>query len=65
MASWRMKSEPTVYSIADPAKDRVTSQEWVRIFLARNFMCDEMQVGNRVLFHHSNANPAGVAGVAK
>lgn len=65
MSYWLMKSEPTVYSIADLEKDGVTSWEGVRNFQARNFMRDEMQVGDQVLFYHSNASPAGVAGVAK
>ena len=39
--------------------------EGVRNYLARNFMRDDMSVGDSVLFYHSNANPPGVAGVAK
>ena len=59
---WLMKSEPSVYSIDDLERDGRTSWEGVRNFQARNFIRDDMRVGDRVLFYHSNANPAGVAG---
>ena len=62
---WLMKSEPDVYSIDDLVKDGTTSWEGVRNYQARNFMRDEMKVGDLVLFYHSNAKPPGVAGVAR
>ncbi len=62
---WLMKSEPSVYSIDDLRRDGETSWEGVRNFQARNFMRDDVQVGDRVLFYHSNAAPAGVAGLAR
>jgi len=60
-----MKSEPSVFSIDDLERDGQTSWEGVRNFQARNFIRDDMRVGDRVLFYHSNANPAGVAGLAR
>jgi predicted RNA-binding protein with PUA-like domain len=60
-----MKSEPSVYSIDHLERDGQTSWEGVRNFQARNFIRDDMRVGDRVLFYHSNANPAGVAGLAR
>lgn len=60
-----MKSEPSVFSIADLKREKVTGWEGVRNYQARNFMRDAMQPGDLVLFYHSNANPSGVAGVAK
>lgn len=62
---WLMKSEPGVYSIDDLARDGKTAWEGVRNFQARNFMRDQMQPGDRVLFHHSSADPPGVAGLAR
>jgi predicted RNA-binding protein with PUA-like domain len=62
---WLMKSEPDVYSIDDLQRDRRTGWEGVRNYQARNFMRDSMRVGDRVLFYHSNADPSGVAGIAK
>jgi predicted RNA-binding protein with PUA-like domain len=65
MRYWLMKSEPDVYSIDDLAHDRVTCWNSVRNYQARNFMRDDMKVGDQVLFYHSNANPPGVAGIAE
>ncbi|HEY7790728.1 MAG TPA: EVE domain-containing protein [Vicinamibacterales bacterium] len=60
-----MKCEPAAYTIDDLARDGETSWEGVRNYQARNFMRDEMQVGDGVLFYASNADPAGVTGLAK
>lgn len=60
-----MKSEPEVFSIDDLARDGSTSWEGVRNYTARNFMRDGMQLGDLVLYYHSNAEPSGVAGLAK
>lgn len=62
---WLMKSEPDTYSIDNLAKDKTTIWEGVRNYQARNFMTQEMSVGDEVLFYHSNATPPGVAGLAK
>ena len=62
---WLMKSEPGSYSIDDLQRDGRTSWEGVRNYQARNFMRDDMQVGDGVLYYHSNASPPGVAGLAK
>jgi predicted RNA-binding protein with PUA-like domain len=64
MKHWLMKSEPEVYSIDDLERDGTTDWTQIRNFKARNFM-REMAIGDRVLFYHSNADPSGVAGVAK
>ena len=62
---WLMKSEPSVYSINDLHRDGSTSWEGVRNYQARNFMRDDMRVGDGVLFYHSNAKPMGIYGVAE
>lgn len=62
---WLMKSEPYVYSIDDLEKDSTTHWEGVRNYKARNYMKNEMQIGDWILFYHSNAEPPGVAGIAK
>ncbi len=64
MRYWLMKSEPDVFSISDLKKSRTTWWDGVRNYQARNFMTQEMKVGDKVLFYHSNAAPPGVAGVA-
>lgn len=66
---WLMKSEPTVFSIDDLVKSRQQTTHWdgVRNYRARNFMRDEMRVGDEVLFYHSNVDPSvvGTAVVVK
>ena len=62
---WLMKCEPDAYSIHDLKRDGVTSWEGVRNFQARNFLRDQMQVGDGVLFYASNADPSGVTGLAE
>lgn len=62
---WLMKSEPSVYSIDDLERDGKTGWDGVRNFQARNFMRDQMTVGDEVLFYHSSADPTGVAGLAR
>ena len=61
---WLMKCEPSAYTIEDLERDGRTSWEGVRNYQARNFMRDEMQVGDGVLFYASNADPSGVTGLA-
>jgi len=62
---WLMKCEPAAYTIDDLKRDGTTSWEGVRNYQARNFMRDDMQKGDGVLFYASNAEPSGVAGLAE
>jgi predicted RNA-binding protein with PUA-like domain len=62
---WLMKCEPEAYTIHDLQRDGVSSWEGVRNYQARNFMRDQMQVGDGVLFYASNADPSGVTGLAE
>jgi predicted RNA-binding protein with PUA-like domain len=65
MKHWLMKCEPGAYSIDDLERDGSTKWEGVRNYQARNFMRDEMRVGDKVLFYASNADPSGVTGLAE
>lgn len=62
---WLFKSEPDVYSIGDLERDGRTTWEGIRNYQARNLLRDEVQVGDGVLFYHSNARPLAVVGVAR
>ena len=62
---WLVKTEPSVYSIDDLARDGRTAWDGVRNYQARNFMRDRMRVGDPVLVYHSNATPPGVAGLGR
>lgn len=67
MNYWLMKSEPDVFSFEDLKACKNQTEPWdgIRNYQARNFMRDEMQIGDLVLFYHSNTNPPGVAGIAE
>ncbi len=65
MNFWLMKSEGDCYSIDHLKKDRTSPWSGVRNFQARNFMRDDMKIGDMILFYHSNAKPSGVYGIAK
>lgn len=61
---WLIKSEPDVYSINALERDGRTHWEGVRNYQARNHL-RAMKAGDLVLFYHSNADPPGVAGLAR
>lgn len=67
MAYWLFKSEPGTYSFDDlmGEADRTTGWDGVRNYQARNFLRDEIKVGDGVLFYHSNAKPPAIAGIAE
>lgn len=62
---WLFKCEPEAYTIEDLERDGTASWEGVRNFQARNFLRDDVQVGDGVIFYASNAEPSGATGLAK
>jgi len=67
MRYWLMKSEPDEVSIDDLAAAKGRTMPWfgVRNYQARNFMRDQMRVGDRAFFYHSSCPEPGIAGVAE
>ena len=67
MAYWLVKSEPGVFSLDDlrKAPKKTTCWDGVRNYQARNFMRDDMKVGDQVFFYHSNCERPGIVGVAE
>ena len=67
MKYWLMKSEPDECSIDDvlAAPKKTTPWSGVRNYQARNFMRDQMRVGDGVLFYHSSCPEPGIAGLAE
>jgi predicted RNA-binding protein with PUA-like domain len=74
--TWLMKSEPeprlvggvdVKFSFDDlmAEPDRTSMWDGVRNYKARNFMRDDMRIGDRVLFYHSNTKIPGVVGIAR
>ncbi|MEO7114890.1 MAG: EVE domain-containing protein [Caldimonas sp.] len=66
MRYWLMKSEPSECSVDDAAAAPDATVPWVgvRNFQARNFMRNDMEVGDGVLFYHSSCPEPGIAGLA-
>ena len=67
MNFWLIKSEPDAFSIDDlvESPNRTTYWDGVRNYQARNFMRDDMRVGDRVFFYHSNCKPPGIVGICE
>ncbi len=67
MNAWLMKTEPDECSIDDALAAPKQSTPWtgVRNYQARNFMRDEMRIGDGVLFYHSSCPEPGIAGLAE
>lgn len=63
---WLVKSEADCFSIQDLAAcpKQTTFWDGVRNYQARNFMRDQMQIGDPVFFYHSNAEPSAIVGTA-
>src|SRR5262245_47581710 len=61
---WLVKSDPDTFSWNDleRAPEKTTCWDGVRNYQARNFLRDELQVGDGVLFYHSQADPPAVVG---
>lgn len=60
-----MKSEPSDYSIDNLEKDGIIDWYGIRNYQARNFMRDEMSIGDLAFFYHSNCKEPGIVGVMK
>lgn len=64
---WLLKSEPSCFSIEDlkQAPHQTTSWDGVRNYQARNFMRDQMRIGDLAFFYHSNCKPPGIIGIVE
>jgi predicted RNA-binding protein with PUA-like domain len=67
MAQWLFKTEPGCFSFDDLKERPGMIEPWdgVRNFQARNFLRDQIKVGDRVLFYHSNIPEPAVVGLAE
>lgn len=64
---WLIKSEPSCFSIDDleQAPEQTSPWDGVRNYQARNFMKNDMQIGDQLFFYHSNCKPPGIVGIAE
>jgi len=65
MRYWLIKSEPVTYGIDHIARDKKTSWGGVRNYQARNFMRDQMKVGDKAFFYHSYCDEPGITGIVE
>ncbi|MCC5826240.1 EVE domain-containing protein [Alkalimonas sp.] len=67
MAYWLFKTEPDELSIDDLAAEPERNFLWdgVRNYQARNFLRDQVQLGDKVVIYHSSCKPPGIAGIAR
>ncbi|OIO66832.1 MAG: EVE domain-containing protein [Candidatus Marinimicrobia bacterium CG1_02_48_14] len=62
---WLFKTEPACYSIDDLAKKRTDHWDGVRNYQARNFLRDDVKIGDLVFIYHSRVEPMAIAGLAE
>ena len=65
MNYWLFKSEPNCYSIDDLARDKTEHWDGIRNYQARNFMRDQCQVGDQIIFYHSSCAEPGAVGICE
>ena len=67
MNYWPIKSEPSEFSIQDLQKKKDRTEHWdgVRNYQARNFIRDQMKIGDQAFFYHSNCEEPGIVGIAR
>tara|TARA_B100001758_G_C18359098_1_gene584563 strand:- start:539 stop:985 length:447 start_codon:yes stop_codon:yes gene_type:complete len=63
-----MKSEPSVFTIEDLEKAPNQTVDWIptkgiRNYQARNFMRDDMSLGDLAFFYQSNCESPGIVGI--
>ncbi len=67
MRYWLFKTEPDAFSIDDLAAQPDQTEHWdgIRNYQARNFLRDEVKLGDKVFIYHSSCKQVGVAGLAE
>ena len=67
MQYWLFKSEPHAFSIDDLASrpNQTESGDGVRNYQARNFMRDDIKLGDLVFFYHSSCKVPAIVGTAQ
>lgn len=67
MKYWLMKSEPDEFSIDDLQKCNEQKSAWqgIRNYQARNFLRDQVNVNDLILFYHSSCKVPAIVGLAR
>lgn len=64
---WLLKSEPSVFSLSDleNSPKRTTCWDGVRNYQVRNFLRDDVKIGDLAFFYHSGCDEPAVAGIVR
>ncbi|MER2492524.1 EVE domain-containing protein [Catenovulum sediminis] len=67
MAYWLFKTEPDTFGIEDLKNRPAQTEPWdgVRNYQARNFLRDQVKLGDHVFIYHSSCKLVGIAGIAE
>ena len=67
MQYWLFKTEPDAFSIDDLASRANQTEHWdgIRNYQARNFLRDQVKLGDKVFIYHSSCKDVGIAGLAQ
>ncbi len=67
MNFWLFKSEPETFGIDHLQQRPKQTEHWdgVRNYQARNMLRDDIKVGDKIFFYHSNCTPPGIVGTAE
>lgn len=67
MGYWLFKTEPDAFSIDDLAAMPEQTEHWdgIRNYQARNFLRDQVKLGDQVFIYHSSCKDVGIAGLAE
>lgn len=63
MNYWLMKNEPEAFSIDDLARVQIEPWDGIRNYQVRNFMRDDMAIGDLAFFYHSSCKVPGIVGM--
>jgi predicted RNA-binding protein with PUA-like domain len=67
MQYWLFKTEPDAFSIDDLANIPDQTEHWdgIRNYQARNFLRDNVKIGDLVFIYHSSCKNVGIVGLAQ
>ncbi|MGB5063605.1 MAG: EVE domain-containing protein [Candidatus Competibacter sp.] len=67
MSYWLLKSEPRAFGVTnlESAPDQTTHWEGVRNYQARNFLRDDLCLGDQAFFYHSGTTNPAVMGIVE
>lgn len=63
MKYWLMKNEPEAFSIDDLQRVKVEPWDGIRNYQVRNFIRDDMSVGDQAFFYHSSCKVPAIVGL--